>query len=109
MKKQVKLLMAAFLSLSILIPVTGCEKAGSVTNKTHDTNAYESVTYQTLNTNAYELVVPTGTRVESDEPDLPAFRLPGHPPRNESFRPEKRIAFRTDSRSAPGDGRCLSW
>ena len=71
MKKQVKLLMAAFLSLSILIPVTGCKKAGSVTNKTHDTNAYESVTYQTLNTNAYELVVPTGTRVESDEPDLP--------------------------------------
>ena len=71
MKKQVKLLMAAFLFLSILIPVTGCKKVGSVTNKTPDTNANESVTYQTLDTNAYELVVPTGTRVESDEPDLP--------------------------------------
>lgn len=66
MKKLAKLLMATLLTLSTLVPVTGCKKSEKATSTRP---AKDSC--QTLNTNSYDLVVPTGTIVASDEPELP--------------------------------------
>ncbi len=66
MKKLAKLLMVTLLTLSTLVPVTGCKKSEKATSTRP---AKDSC--QTLNTNSYDLVVPTGTIVASDEPELP--------------------------------------
>lgn len=87
MKKQARLLMATLLSLSVLISATGCKKnteteisSWNETIPRHieessedptDTSDAEDTKQQTFNTNSYELAIPTGTRVMSDDPDLP--------------------------------------
>ena len=63
MKKPTKFLITAFLTVSVLIYTAACSKNTNVESSKR--------TYQTFNTNEYNLVVPTGTVVDSDEPDLP--------------------------------------
>ncbi|MBR5976055.1 MAG: hypothetical protein IK020_12880 [Clostridiales bacterium] len=74
MKKLAKLLMVTLLILSLPVPVTACrnskETEGS-SRKRKDPDHSEESTLHTLDTDSYDLVVPTGTLVESDEPDLP--------------------------------------
>ena len=76
MKKLARSLMATLLTLSILIPVTGCRK------KTKNTERIKKEDCQTLDTNSYELVVPTGTVVPSNKPDLPRNVVYWDPSRN---------------------------
>ncbi|MBO4687988.1 MAG: hypothetical protein J5636_05695 [Clostridiales bacterium] len=80
MKKQVKLLTVTLLTLSILIPMTGCKKSAETkassrkrknTERREESENSEETAPQTLDTDSYDLVVPTGTIVQSDEPDLP--------------------------------------
>ena len=77
MKKQVRSLMASVLALSVLIGMTGCGK--STVDTASQTEPAQSVTVtekqketaQTFNTDSYDVVVPTGTRVSSENPNVP--------------------------------------
>ncbi len=64
MKKKIRFLLVTLLTVSAILPPSGCKKGEKSTRPVRNTS-------QTLNTNTYDLVVPTGTRVDSDEPDLP--------------------------------------
>ena len=77
MKNLAKLLMVTLLTLSTLVPVTGCKKS----EKAAPTRPAKD-SCQTLNTNSYDLVVPTGTIVASDEPELPEAVVYWDPSRN---------------------------
>ncbi len=97
MKMKTRILMAALLSLATLFPMTGCKKTekteesswdltipshseeesedpanhSCTEDSTEDSSGITQSTPHTLNRHSYDLVVPTGTRVMSDEPDLP--------------------------------------
>ena len=75
MKKQIRSFMASVLAISFLIGMSGCGK--SMTETATQTATAQSQTEkqkepaQTFNTDSYDVVVPTGTRVSSEEPEVP--------------------------------------
>ncbi|MBP5416719.1 MAG: hypothetical protein J6Y58_04250 [Clostridiales bacterium] len=91
MKKNMKTILAFALSLSILTMAAGCkrdmlspttvaETADSVSDTSSSEKSEDTETSETTKkagpavtryTASYELAIPTGTRVMSDEPDLP--------------------------------------
>ena len=75
MKKQVRSLMALGLTLSVLIGVNGCGKSTVETaaqiDPVQSQTEKQKEPVQTFNTDSYDLVVPTGTRVSSEEPEVP--------------------------------------
>ncbi len=83
MKRPLKLLIISLLTVSTLVPVSGCKKNESTRSETDDSQTLNTETnnlddpikdsYLTFNTDTYSLIIPgaRGTVEDSDEPETP--------------------------------------